>query len=1065
MALNFPSNPADGDIYVHTTTGKKRYFVYSSVQRKWTQIVITSEQQTIADYTPPTNISELINDGIFFSELSTSLIVDALGFIPRSVEQSTRMLSVESYADLSRSSVITPGVLSFVEDTKDVYVAVGTPVLSVPQTRYDNLTPGETFSFDVSFIDVWTKISTYREDESGQSLPLNINIVAEETGDSTVCTITRSNNTFTVTANEIPVNGFKRLNLSLEIAGQTLTTSVDFAFGVSYFLNADSLSANEGDVVTVRLITVGVPDGLEIPYTIQGISLEDTNLDSLTGSFVINQNFFSVLSFTVSNDFITEGPETFALALDNGEASIQITIADTSTQPTYELTVEPSSANEGNTVTFTLNTTQVADNTFIPYTITGSGITAADFGSNSLQDSFLIVDGTGSVTLTIREDLKTEGVETFALSLNIAPISQSVIINDTSIDPPPVFQLLSTRNTINEGESLTITLNSQYSPIGNTIPYTITGIDANDLLVGYITGSFLIQDAGGDRQGTATLNFTFTEDLKTEGTETFTLTLDNGSTFINIPISDTSVAPTFSLSPTSANVDEGETITITLTTDAEDNYSVPYTITGIDVNDTTLDSLTGEFNPISGTATLEFTIINDGSYLEGNETFVLTLDDDAAVGTTLFIGDTSFVVPEFTLSTNDVQHTRANITKTITLTTTLVEDGATIPYTITGLDSNDLESGSLTGSFTINSNTGTIDIQMSDLVDDDKTYTLTLDNGQDSITIVYDSSPVFTYDYSTFTFLTGNTAYISTSLNTFLNTYYDTDTYPWLLNSDYYDNDGNYDNSLGSASRYQIWTVPATATYRIEVYGASGGSAYLANTTTVNRGGRGADISAEFRLLAGDKLSMIAGSRGRNNPRNTRAGSGGGASFVYNITQESLLIVAGAGGGAGNYAYDQIDANYLGTNGHDGQSTAGVGGVGGVDGNGGGASLYGGGGGGWESIGGQAQYASYGAGGQLKLNPFGGSHYSGGSTTRDWDYSSDNDSFNNTGKPGGYGGGGGSYAGGGGGAGYSGGGGGAWSLSGSGGGGGSYVDDSAQNVVRSLSTIDQANGYVIITVL
>ena len=43
----------------------------------------------------------------------------------------------------------------------------------------------------------------------------------------------------------------------------------------------------------------------------------------------------------------------------------------------------------------------------------------------------------------------------------------------------------------------------------------------------------------------------------------------------------------------------------------------------------------------------------------------------------------------------------------ITLTTTNVDDGTTIPYTITGVTSSDISGSSLTGSFTVNSNTAT----------------------------------------------------------------------------------------------------------------------------------------------------------------------------------------------------------------------------------------------------------------------------------------------------------------------------------------------------------------------
>jgi len=1071
MTLNFPDSPADGDIFEYIDLGKKRYFVYKSAEQKWTQIVISDEQQKLADFVPPTNISELINDGIFFSELSRSLIVDALGYIPRSVDDSNNILTVPTFLNLSRSSSIAPGTLSFVEDTKDIYVATGTPDLYVPKTRYE-LTPGETFSFEVSFVDVWSRISKIPEDEDASNF-LDTNLLFEQSGDDTICTISRLGNVFTVTANETPVNGLKTLLLTLEIGTQTLTKTIEFAFGIAYSLTADSQSFDEGEVVTIRLTTTGVVNGLEIPYTIQGISLEDTNLDSLTGSFLINDNFFSSLSFTIISDLTTEGPETIALALDNGEASIQIDITDTSTTPTYDLVVEPSNVDEGNSVTFTLNTTQIPNNTFVPYTITGSGITAADFGSNSLQDSFLIVDNTASVTLTIREDLKTEGVETFALSLDTAPVTQEVVINDTSIDPPPVFQLLTTSNSINEGESFTITINTQYVPVGDLVQYTVSGIDGADLLAGQLTGSFLIEDAGGDRLGTDSLNFVLKEDVRTEGLETFRLSLDNGKGFIDVSIADTSQAPVFNLSPTSENVDEGQTITITLTTDAADGTNVPYTITGIDVNDISLDSLTGSFTAVSGTDTLQFTIINDESYQEGNETFVLTLNDDESVGTTLFIGDTSFVVPEFTLSSSLTEQ-KLNQSNTITLTTTFLENGTTVPYTITGLDAADLQSGSLTGFFIINSNTSSVVIELTDNIQEDKIYTLALNNGQDSISVSVNSSPILLYEpFSPFTVKSGFRS-VEGNQNFELENLYLTSEYPWISNEDFYKAAGFFDGSGGNSG--QIITIPSTGSYRIQAAGGTGGSAYLLNTNTVNLGGKAADLTATFNLSSGDKLFILVGSKGYNNPRNDRAGSGGGATFLYHLNSDTLLMVAGGGGGSGQYGYSLSDANINSTSGNPGQSRSVAGGAGGTNGEGGESAVYAGGGGGWLTDGGLWGWStlSNNPGGRrlvnhdatpLRIDAKGGEHYNGASGATNSSTRSDDDSSISIGKPGGFGGGGGCYAGAGGGGGYSGGGAGAWSRSGGGGGGGCYIDTSATNVVRALTTEDESMGFVTITLL
>src|SRR5690606_19413566 len=88
----------------------------------------------------------------------------------------------------------------------------------------------------------------------------------------------------------------------------------------------------------------------------------------------------------------------------------------------------------------------------------------------------------------------------------------------------------------------------------------------------------------------------------------------------------------------------------------------------------------------------------------------------------------------------------------------------------------------------------------------------------------------------------------------------------------------------------QHWTVPATATYRIEVWGAQG-----ANGNTSLAGGRGARMRGDFALTAGTTLAILVGQQGT---QNAQSGGGGGGTFVVNAGTGTPLIIAGGGGGA-----------------------------------------------------------------------------------------------------------------------------------------------------------------------
>lgn len=299
------------------------------------------------------------------------------------------------------------------------------------------------------------------------------------------------------------------------------------------------------------------------------------------------------------------------------------------------------------------------------------------------------------------------------------------------------------------------------------------------------------------------------------------------------------------------------------------------------------------------------------------------------------------------------------------------------------------------------------------------------------------------YDFTSFTFTSGGQlGYTGPSLVTLLSSY-DTVTYPWLSDTAFFNM---------TTTGIQEWTVPATKNYEIDAYGATGGYAYLLSTSTISYGGRGARLKGTFSLTEGDVIQILVGQRGRNNPNSARGSGGGGGTFVYNSTTSTLLIAAGGGGGGGQYARTSgADANHETTDGNPGlRSGAGAAGTGG---NGGGNGTYASGGAGWLTNGTSSSFTTGGA--TFSNGGLGGVNYS---------TLSDNDTINNNGKPGGFGGGGGSYAGSGGGGGYSGGGGGGWSYSGEGGGGGSYIDSGATSTLAELDTSqDNGNGQVIIT--
>jgi hypothetical protein len=254
---------------------------------------------------------------------------------------------------------------------------------------------------------------------------------------------------------------------------------------------------------------------------------------------------------------------------------------------------------------------------------------------------------------------------------------------------------------------------------------------------------------------------------------------------------------------------------------------------------------------------------------------------------------------------------------------------------------------------------------------------------------------------------------------------------------------------------YQLWTVPQTGSYTIQVAGAAGG-----NYASYSKGA-GNVISSTVTLTVGDQINICVGQKGTN--RTAIGGGGGGGSFVIWSNGTPIVIAGGGGGTSTGYPTNGpgIDgvSTTSGTTDGGGQGTGGTGGSGGTTASDASISFYGHGGSG-AGFSGNGGYISggtpsfHGKGGLSFANGLVGGAAGGyGSTYQGGD--------------GGFGGGGGSGGStdsrscSGGGGGYSGGAGGnVTSATDGGGGGGSYSLYSFSVVGKCTS-----NGYVKITKL
>lgn len=179
-------------------------------------------------------------------------------------------------------------------------------------------------------------------------------------------------------------------------------------------------------------------------------------------------------------------------------------LPDGESAPTYTLTSNKSALNEGEQVTFTLDTTGLPASTLVDWAITG--VQEADITPSALSGKFMIgADGNASYTLTTVADQKTEGNETLKFALSYIPNKAvNVLIMDTSQYPEGLQTYYEGTHAIEVQPNQVITLDmygagaggggSVYSPSASP-----DGTNGGNVVLTYLANTLT---AGGGKKGT-----------------------------------------------------------------------------------------------------------------------------------------------------------------------------------------------------------------------------------------------------------------------------------------------------------------------------------------------------------------------------------------------------------------------------------------------------------------------------------------------------------------------------------------------------------------------------------
>ncbi len=456
--------------------------------------------------------------------------------------------------------------------------------------------------------------------------------------------------------------------------------------------------------------------------------------EPLTLTFTSSDAAPKTVAVQTSEDSIAEGAETFSFGLADvaggggpapsldDQSSITTTIIDDDEEPTaITLSVDPDEVNEEDsgattvTLTATLDggTTRTDDTTValsLSGTATGSGADYTAVVPSVMTIPGGLASGTATLSITPEDDAIVEGEET----IRVEGTASNITVSPAEI-------------TIDEVERGTLSLSGSGTAVseGNDASYTVRLSHAigRDVTVGWSvtpdSGDFstpsgsVTFEAGSTANATMPLTLTATDDLLSEGLESFTVMLGT----VTGEISDR-----ISVDPQAGSavvmVAASDQITVTLSGDSSVNEgeSASYTVSlspdgvtptaNLTVDSDTADGTAGsaDYEAVSEPLTLTFTSsdaapktvavqTSEDSIAEGAETFSFgladvaggggpapSLDDQSSITTTIIDDDEEPIAITLSVDPDEVNEEDSGAT-TVTLTATL--DGGTTRNTAT----------------------------------------------------------------------------------------------------------------------------------------------------------------------------------------------------------------------------------------------------------------------------------------------------------------------------------------------------------------------------------------------
>ncbi|MGM9477963.1 Calx-beta domain-containing protein, partial [Pedobacter sp. GSP4] len=524
--------------------------------------------------------------------------------------------------------------------------------------------------------------------------------------------------TFNVTLNSVSAGSV----VTIPAAGATGTATITDDDAASVAINSVSALENAGNMTFTVTLTGNIQDAVSINYTTaDNTAIAGADYTAKTGVVTFPAGSVSGATQTIlipiTDDNLTENPESFKVTLSGATAPVSITQAEgigtinDNDPATVSISATPTSINEAaGTATFTVTLSNAVQAGFsVDYaTSNGTATAVSDYTATNGTLNFpagSLAGATLTFTVPITNDNVVEPSETF--NATISNVTGNLVTIATSTATVTITDNDTSVATITPG-----TPGNENGPVNGTFTVTLSNPSATDTQLTYTLGGTATEGSDYSTivtktitipagQTTATITIPVLTDAIVEGTETVIATLST----TNNP------AVTVSNTPASINISDNTTATVTVagtadgaeptvpgqftftlsnvsTTDTQITYAVSGTATsGTDYTSigTTVTIPAGQT-----TATVAVPVLND-NIAEGTETVILTMtaatsNPSITASTTpasINITDNDTAVATITAGTPGNENGPVNGTFTVTLSNPASQP-TTITYTLAG---------------------------------------------------------------------------------------------------------------------------------------------------------------------------------------------------------------------------------------------------------------------------------------------------------------------------------------------------------------------------------------------